>query len=181
MQDAIIMYENGKAIGGEGHPTDANDITFDNTGTDLVSEEVESAIKEVNEKTKHGLYELWANPSPTNAFAGQTVVVNTNGYSIDALFLEIGEISNSDFRGKTIVPIEVGEKGICQFGAIDGVSRFYSHTRGIETSVSGDNISVVFGDCSRMVQTTVGSSAPSISTDNTNCVPMRILGLIHNN
>ena len=50
MQDAIILYENGKAIGGEGHPTDASDITFDNAGTDLVSEEVESAIKEVNEK-----------------------------------------------------------------------------------------------------------------------------------
>lgn len=51
MQDAIILYENGKAIGGEGHPTDADDITFNNTGTDLVSEEVESAIKEVNGKS----------------------------------------------------------------------------------------------------------------------------------
>ena len=50
MQDAIILYENGKAIGGEGHPTDADDITFDNTGTDLVSENVEDAIKEVNAK-----------------------------------------------------------------------------------------------------------------------------------
>ena len=50
MQDAIILYENGKAIGGEGHPTNASDITFDNTGTDLVSENVEGAIKEVNAK-----------------------------------------------------------------------------------------------------------------------------------
>ena len=48
MQDAIILYENGKAIGGEGHPTDAGDITFDNTGTDLISENVEDAIVEVN-------------------------------------------------------------------------------------------------------------------------------------
>lgn len=51
MQDAIILYENGKAIGGEGHPTNASDITFDNTGTDLVSEEVESAIKEAYGKS----------------------------------------------------------------------------------------------------------------------------------
>lgn len=48
------MYENGKAIGGEGHPTNADEITFDNTGTDLVSEEVESAIKEVNAKFDKG-------------------------------------------------------------------------------------------------------------------------------
>ena len=47
---AILMYENGNAIGGEGHPTNASDITFDNTGTDLVSENVEDAIVEVNEK-----------------------------------------------------------------------------------------------------------------------------------
>lgn len=50
MSDTIIVYENGKAVGGEGHPTNADEITFDNTGTDLVSEEVESAIKEVNAK-----------------------------------------------------------------------------------------------------------------------------------
>lgn len=51
MQDAIILYENGKAIGGEGHPTNASDITFDNTGTDLVSENVEDAIKEAYGKS----------------------------------------------------------------------------------------------------------------------------------
>ena len=77
MQDAIILYENGKAIGGEGHPTNASDITFDNTGTDLVSEEVESAIKEVNDKTKHGIVELWKGSSSAT-FAGQTVTINTD-------------------------------------------------------------------------------------------------------
>lgn len=160
--------------------TDDNNIKYDNTSSGMTATNVQDALDEVNTKTKHGLYEMWVNPSPTSAFAGQTVVVNKNGYSIDALFLEMGEISNSDFRGKAIVPIEVGKRGVCQFGAIDGVSRFYSHTRGIETSVSGDNISVVFGDCSRMLQTTVGSGAPSVTTDNANCIPMRILGLIHN-
>lgn len=54
MSDTIIMFENGKAVGGEGHPTNADEITFDNTGTDLVSEEVESAIKEVNAKFDKG-------------------------------------------------------------------------------------------------------------------------------
>ena len=67
----VIVYENGNAIGGEGHPTNASDITFDSAGTDLVSEEVESAIKEVNAKTQHGVFELWTNPSPTASFAVQ--------------------------------------------------------------------------------------------------------------
>lgn len=51
MQDAIILYENGKAIGGEGHPTYARDITFENTGTDLVAETAQAAIVEVNGKS----------------------------------------------------------------------------------------------------------------------------------
>lgn len=54
MSDTIIMYENGKAVGGEGHPTNADEITFNNEDTDLVSEEVESAIKEVNGKFDRG-------------------------------------------------------------------------------------------------------------------------------
>ena len=47
----VIVYENGNAIGGEGHPTDADDITFNNTGTDIVANKVGSAIKEVNAKS----------------------------------------------------------------------------------------------------------------------------------
>lgn len=67
MQDAIILYENGKAVGGEGHPTDADDITFDNTGTDLVSENVEGAIKEVNAKFDREYVEVSADGTKTRA------------------------------------------------------------------------------------------------------------------
>lgn len=61
MSDTIIVYENGKAIGGEGHPTNADEITFNNEGTDLVSEETESAIKEVNAKFDKGSVSVTAN------------------------------------------------------------------------------------------------------------------------
>ena len=82
MQDAIILYENGKAIGGEGHPTDADDITFDNTGTDLVSENVENAIKEVNAKTSGltRMTKLWENPSPTASFVAQQITLASDDY-----------------------------------------------------------------------------------------------------
>ena len=67
MSDTIIMYENGKAIGGEGHPTNADEITFNNEDTDLVSEEVESAIKEVNAKFDKGSVSVTADGTKTMA------------------------------------------------------------------------------------------------------------------
>ena len=54
------MYENGKAIGGEGHPTNADEITFNNEDTDLVSRKVGSAIKEVNAKFDRGSVKITA-------------------------------------------------------------------------------------------------------------------------
>jgi hypothetical protein len=62
---AIIMYENGKAVGGEGHPTNADDITFDNSNTDLVSENVEDAVKEVNNKYEQKSVTVAANGTKT--------------------------------------------------------------------------------------------------------------------
>lgn len=82
MQDAIILYENGKAIGGEGHPTDADDITFDNAGTDIVANKVGSAIKEVNAKTSGltRMTKLWENPSPTASFSAQDITFASDDY-----------------------------------------------------------------------------------------------------
>ena len=65
MSNTIIMYENGKAVGGEGHPTNADEITFNNEDTDLVSEEVESAIKEVNAKFDKGSVSVTADGNKT--------------------------------------------------------------------------------------------------------------------
>lgn len=79
---AIIMYENGNAIGGEGHPTNASDITFDNTGTDLVSTNPESAIKEVNTKKQERGTVLWSNPSPTASFSAQNISLSSSDYDV---------------------------------------------------------------------------------------------------
>lgn len=66
MSDTIIVYENGKAVGGEGHPTDADEITFNNVGTDIVANKVGSAIKEVNAKFDKGSVSVTANGNKTN-------------------------------------------------------------------------------------------------------------------
>lgn len=80
MSDTIIMYENGKAIGGEGHPTNADEITFDNSNTNLVSEEVESAIKEVNAKFDRGSVSVTADGTKTWAqiFATLYALIDTS-------------------------------------------------------------------------------------------------------
>lgn len=129
-------------------------------------------------KTQHDIVELWVNSTPDSNFAGQTIVVNTNGYSVNTLFFEMGDLNSSYFRGKEVVPVEVGHKGLCEFGTIDTSSRFISYIRGISTSVSGDDITITFGDCMKMQQTSLGSPA-LISTDNSTGIPMRILALIN--
>lgn len=168
MQDAIILYENGKAIGGEGHPTDADDITFDNTGTDIVANKVGSAIKEVNAKTKHGIVELWSNTN--TSFAGQTVTITTD-LPIDSLILEIGAdgvLKYCEFG------VQYQSRGFSMVNnAIQTTQRLYSATK------SGNTISVVFGDGSFTRYPTYGGAGTTTSSSSQE-VPYRILGLIHN-
>ena len=92
MQDAIILYENGKAIGGEGHPTDADDITFNNTGTDIEANKVGSAIKEVNAKSAKSA-DL-TSISESGATASQAISIGTYFYLNGTLCKAKTDIAN---------------------------------------------------------------------------------------
>ena len=175
----VIVYENGNAIGGEGHPTNASDITFENTGTDLVSEEVESAIKEVNDKTKHGIVELWKNDSPTANFAGQQITF-TSSYTLDALIVVYG-VATGGGRGDEWYEIDSDFFGtsthLYERAFINGNNVSFSTRTISDITVSGSSISITFSDA-QMV--TMASTAQR-TTDNSRAVPMKVLGLIHNN
>ena len=99
MSNTIIMYENGKAVGGEGHPTNADEITFDNTGTDLVSEEVESAIKEVNAKFDRGSVSVTADGVKTfgQLFNELYALIDSSKLSIKSLLTIDGTIFRADY------------------------------------------------------------------------------------
>lgn len=126
MQDAIIMYENGKAIGGEGHPTNASDITFDNTGTDLVSENAEDAIKEVDSKTGTQMTKLWSDdyPSPSTDYSLSESIENfkmvliqmrTNS-EFPTLYIPVETIKNHYGRSASYVcQISAGNQGAQTF------------------------------------------------------------------
>lgn len=174
-QDAIILYENGKAIGGEGHPTNASDITFDNTGTDLVSENVESAIKEVNAKTQHGLVEIWKNPNPTASFAGQTLNVATSR-EYDSFMYEFGD-GSSEQTSRSFMMGESTKRAVSKDVRYGAQGQIYFDVRAVTPSRTSTGYSFVITDSTT---TTVASGSISIITDNTKIVPFRILGLIHN-
>lgn len=181
MQDAIILYENGKAIGGEGHPTNASDITFDNSNTDLVSENVEGAIKEVNEKTKHGIVELWKSSSSTT-FAGQTVTINTNTTILDSVLIEIEPWASESFGSELwAFDLDVLDNTIryliYNFNADGKLQRMI---RSVTFTITSSSITLVFGDNRRDVWNTYGNSSATSEIDNTKNIPYRVLGLIHN-
>lgn len=185
-QDAIILYENGKAIGGEGHPTNASDITFDNTGTDLVSEEVESAIKEVNDKTKHGIVELWFNSSPSSNFAGQGIQIqNFDRTKFDAIIIAMAYTTSETYAPiwyeyDLDLALASGYQGdMFYLNMSGGTSKVERCARTGTFSLSGNTLTITIGDGGKYTQNAIGSAA-TFTTDNTRMIPMRIFGLIHN-
>lgn len=76
----------------EYEPSTADEITFDNTGTDLVSEEVESAIKEVNAK-------LVVKADKTDIATVESGTTASRAYSVG----ELVYVSGTLYRVKTAI------------------------------------------------------------------------------
>ena len=180
----VIVYENGNAIGGEGHPTYARDITFENEGTDLEAEKVQAAIVEVNDKTKHGIVELWKNSSPANQMAGQTIqIANFDVDLYDAIVIPIekqaGEVLGSIwyefdvemFKDSALVTSVDFMTMIITSFKIQRIVRNYT------ISMVGTTLNIQLGD-NTLFETTGGT--PTSSTNNYFNIPYRVLGLIHN-
>lgn len=178
---AIKVYENGYAVGGEGHTSDADDITFDNTGTDLVSEDVESAIKEVNERTKHGIVELWKNSNIGANFAGQTVTINDYDSSKYDAVVIVREVNANESYGSDWVEFDNDSFGTMRYLDHTMIAtdrdELYRRWRPVTINLSSNVLSVLFGD-NTLVKNTAGSITSS--TQNSTNIPVRILGLIHN-
>ena len=160
---AIIMYENGHPVGGEGHPTDADDITFDNTGTDLVSENVESAIVEVNAKTSGltRMTKLWTNPSPTASFSPQNVTLSDSDY--DFLEVRCVDCNVRIFKDDTVGYLT---------SSIVYNSRFICTTRG----VVANGATVTFQPAYRAQQSSAGSQITTAENNALN-IPVDIYGI----
>lgn len=148
MQDAIILYENGKAIGGEGHPTDADDITFDNSNTDLVSENVEGAIKEVNAKFDRGSVSVTSDGT------------KTLGQMLDALY---SLIDNSKLSKDTVI---VYDTAIYRASIVQDTQIILSRTFGAGSDLYIGTY-IVKSSGSSSINWTVRTSGNSMATDTT--------------
>ena len=182
----VIVYENGNAIGGEGHPTNASGITFDNTNSDLVSEDVESAIKEVNNRTKHGIVELWKNSNISNNFAGQSIQIQDfDATNIDAIIVVSGitqEAYGAQWNEFDKDVLNISRTFYLDHQGWNGANgKLVEYSRTISFSLSGSTLTITLSDCLAVTINTYGTTTgQTTETKNGYLVPMRILGLIHN-
>ena len=160
--------------------------SFDPSGTDLVSITKEDAIKEVNDKTKHGIVELWKNSDISTAFAGQAVSVDYDETIYDGVILTMQSLPSeargaewfefdndiiSSFTTKSFLTVESGVNPprIVHYGrSITGMS------------ISGGKLTITFSD-GTLTTNNFSTNSSSSTTNNGLQVPVRILGLIHNN
>jgi hypothetical protein len=99
---------------------DADKIAFDNTGTDLVSENVEDAIVEVNGKYNSLMKLAWTNPSPTASMSPQTINLDSSlvGYQF-ALVVLGGGVTHVVPTGQRTALNDIGYyNGILEFARV---------------------------------------------------------------
>lgn len=162
----------------------ADDVAFDNTGTDLVSENVEDAIVEVNGRTKHGIVELWKNSNINANFAGQTISFSYDKTKLDGIFL-VFEDTTGESTGASVMffdndALEMNNTKYISFTTTN-LSNIYLRRRGLSTVISSGILSITFADATNGVtRISDGSAQQPETTDNSRCVPTKILGLIHN-
>lgn len=167
---------------------DADDVTYDNTQSGLTATNVQAAIDELASGpvgADHGIYELWANSDITQAFAGQAVTLtNFDASKIDALVIPV-EVGAGEADGavwhefdKAVLDIPSYIGSIHEtFLNTDG--NLYDVKRSVEFSLSGTTLTVTFGD-GKIASISALGTAPTYNTSNTNSVPVRILGIVHN-
>ncbi len=94
--DGVMTELNIKGSGGGGLPS-ADDVIFDNTGTDLVSNNVNDAIVEVNDKVDAILAYTF---TPANDITPDIANIKRNG-NIYSVILRLGV--NTSLNGRTYV------------------------------------------------------------------------------
>lgn len=144
----------------------ADNVSFDNTGTDLVAETAQAAIVEVNAKTSGltRMTKLWENPAPTAGFAAQTITLNSADY--DYLMIVCSHSTSYPNR-QTSTIVQKGYTATCALlsatgGGVQANSRIFTYSNDTTYSVATG-------------QTATG--AGSYSTADTLCVPQVIYGI----
>ena len=167
---------------------EADHVTYDNTSSGLTATNVQSAIDELASGTPasdHGVYELWTNSNPSQAFAEQTVTLtDITGY--DALWIAF-EHDTTEHNGANLVEIDVDRfatvAATVNFIDFVGMSPtlgtlYYGEREATFTKV-GDGCTIAFAKGQRASVNAIGT-AITFADYNEVFIPVRILGIKHN-
>lgn len=151
----------------------ASDVTYDNSGSGLTATNAQDAIDELasgSGGSDHGIYELWVNPDPENAFTAQTVNVTADLSEYDALIIACeeykGEAYGAEWREFESSFISNSLSATIRMNTGSTVTRI---TRPVAFTYAGTTISIAFSGG------TYGNNP-----NNDYVIPVRILGLKHN-
>ena len=168
---------------------DSANIAYDNTVSGLTATEVQSAIDELAAAapgTEHGLFELWANPNPTSSYSAANFnLLDFDSNKYDALEIEWA-IDQTEGKGVKVVRYEksalVGGSLISmgRETAVTGSNLLIVFQRQVTFTLAGTTLNIDFANCTSYTYNTYGA-APATATANTAMIPVRVLGLIHNN
>lgn len=166
---------------------DSANIAYDNTASGLTATDVQSALDEIasGSGADHGVYESWVNPDSTVPFNAQTTTFSASE-EYDQLLIFVEERV-----GETLTPMCYGiDKGISasnlRYMTASGFDTatpltLKIYTRPFTVAYSNGTYTIVWSNCTSLSKLTNSSTASSVVNDNTSMIPVRILGVVHNN
>ena len=164
----------------------ATAISYDNTGSGLLATDVQDAIDALASASlvEHGLYELWPNPDPGQDYSTGTItILNFDKTQYDQIELDIAVNKNESNGVKTIrVEVPFFDNTTLTVNSVDcfiAGPRIVETIRPFQINLTGTTLTINVSTCTYYTLQTYGQSPTSV-TDNAYEVPVRILGLKHN-
>lgn len=160
---------------------DASMIDYDNTGSGLTSTDVQGAIDEIaGGSSQHGLYEIWKNNAPTQQISQGDIASVTTDKSFDMFFVEFeSDTSHTGFM--EIGSCENGSQADLRYMIVTSGGILTQYRRFVSISQVGTTITIRSDDGGTTQALNSYGSAPTTTASNNVCIPIRILGVIHNN
>lgn len=157
----------------------ASAITYDNTGSGLTAINAQDAIDEVVSMmptvSDHGVYELWSNPDISQSFGNETVSITTDK-TFDTFMIELGRTNG---RIEALTSIEAGRTTSASVTFFGGsIARNYQRYMACVYSAGVYTITFAIPTVGAY---TYGQSTIVETTDDTELIPYRIFGIVHNN
>ena len=159
---------------------DASMIDYDNTVSGLNATDVQGAIDEIAAGTsEHGLYEVWKNNAPTQSIAQGDIASVISDKTFDMFFVEY-EIDTSHTGFMEIGSCENGSQADLRYMIVTSAGIIIQYRRFVSISQVGNTITIRSDDGGTSQTLNTYGTAPTSAVANNACIPIRVLGVVHN-